>query len=308
MSASKEIRTVYGNFLKAWETGEGELFEQCLKETPFAYVSMYGHCYDGRTIGQWFRNPGPEGSELHLQPLQQTVAVRDDVAQQYAVILGTISQGQKHITFGGSFMNRYEKIGGEWKLETIRFQLQWDDGMKEETMDEEGIVHRTTGDGDRTLFGEWMGVDERVGAFQDKIEHSGETVITPEIDAPWRIFPQAENGMTDEEAMLDVLCRTSCAYDFLAMSIAVPAFSENALVDIGGLYGPMNRRDALMYVKEMRRGMPRCFSGFAVDDAKVTDTTAAARLQLAADGSEYEVSLAKENGHWMIDKLIRNAK
>ena len=213
------IKECYRNFLKAWETEDSELFDKCLKSIPFAYVSMFGHTYSADQVKKWFVNPGPEGSQLKLYPLQETILTQKDEAQQYAAVIGVIRKDDRHIAFGGSFMNHYENTENGWVLETIRFQLQSDDGNKEEYLDAEGLVHRIPGEGDRNLFGKWLLVDDRVGFFQDKIEHSGDLMITAEMDAPWRVIRRPDNTMTEEEQINDVICRTSCAFDFFARMV-----------------------------------------------------------------------------------------
>lgn len=307
------IRLQYKKFLEAWECGNENLLDTCVTELPFAYVSMYGHAYNLDQIKKWFKNPGPEGSEFRIIPLQDTILTKENEAQQYAVVLGMITSGEEHIAFGGSFMNHYEKTESGWVLEQIRFQLQSDDGMKREWLDEEGIVHRELGRGNRNLLGEWLGVDERVGAFQDKIEHSGELMITPELDAPWRVIKKPDNTMNDEEAIKDVLCRVTAAYDFLAMMLAVPAFHECASIDIGGMFGTMNKRETLGYLKEFRRALPRSFSGVVIDSLNIENNHAYAVVSVWAPeayqiGKEspcfikdsYEVEFEKKKESWTI--------
>lgn len=314
----EEIRLQYKKFLQAWEEGAKDQLDECVKDLPFAYVSMYGHTYSREQIKEWFCNPGPAGSKMSILPMQDTILTLDREAQQYAVILGMITKGEEHIAFGGSFMNHYELTEAGWVLETIRFQLQSDDGMREETLDADGIVHRILGEGNRALMGDWLGVDERVGAFQDKIEHSGELVITPEIDAPWRRIQKPDNSMTDEEAVIDTFCHISAAYDYLAFMLAVPALNEDATVDVGGMFGPMNRRDALGYLKELRKSQPRSFTGLEITSLKLDGEKASAVVRVTApeayhivedkvsfEKDIYAVELRREKDRWTIVKAIR---
>lgn len=256
----EQIRLQLDAFVKAWESGEEFVIDQCVVEEPYIYFSMFGKCYIKNTLNSWLKKRELNPGYIKLKIENHTCLIKGNRAEQYATLLGvfadTDSEGISYLSFGGTFVNTLVKKNEVWKFETMRFELQSDNGVLEETLLEEGIISIVEGPGNREFIKNWKLVNDRVGYYMDPLEEQGEHVILGELDAPWYKVENRDNLLTNEEQIKDLFAKYCFSYDFSLFVLMKDIFSEDAVIKLPDQES-FHRQDALAYLKLVRQGSPR---------------------------------------------------
>ena len=321
---AEQIRDCLRTFVKAWESGNGDLLDRCIQEEIYAYFSIFGNCYTGNGLKQWLCNPAEKDEEAEMRLYNETSLICGEKAYQYAALIGFFAERGKekvrHIGFGGSFCNVLKKTDGKWRLETIRFELQSDDGMKAERLSEDGRIICEEGPGDRTMFGGWKFVNDRVGLFMDPVEGQGEHVIMAELDAPWFLAKEKKTEEDAREQIMELFSRYCFAYDFSCFLLMRDIFLPDAVICLGA-GEEVDVREGVARLKLMRQGSPRSFHAGKLEKADIggdravcevvrmspekllLTETEEGRLKADFQNGTYRIQLKKRDGEWKINRL-----
>lgn len=277
----EQIRLQLETFVKAWEKENVFSLDQCVVDEPYLYFSMFGKCYEKTTLENWLKISGADVKRKLMKINNHSCLVKGDRAEQYAVLLGTFISNEgndlQYLSFGGTFVNTLVKENGIWKFETMRFEMQSDNGVLDETLSDEGFICIEEGTGNRELIKGWKLVNDRVGYYMDTIEEQGEHVILAEFDAPWAKVKEQDNQLNDEEQVRELFAKYSFSYDFSFFVLMRDIFTRDAVIKLNGRE-EMGCQDALAYMKLVRQGSPRSLTTGHVVSLECSGSEATCRI------------------------------
>ena len=307
----KQICFQMERFLKAWETGETELLDQCVMAEPYVYFSTHGNCYVREQLTEQLRNAGKPAAFTRFVLANEYSRVQDDRAVQYATILGYFGDGDSHLAFGGTFCNELTLTDSGWMFTRMRFELQTDDAVTEYTLDGEGKTHRISGVGDLSFIQNWQKVNTSIGLFVDQTEGEGKHTLMGECDAPWYLLPENDDR-SDEEQVQNTFLRYCCAMDLNTPDLLDGVFAPEAVFH-SNQAGELSGRDAVNYLTIVRQASARSFHAVRFEETAVEGEKAhvkAARLrpeaakrigdQISYDNGTYELDYVKNGDIWWI--------
>ncbi|WP_321006755.1 nuclear transport factor 2 family protein [Hungatella sp.] len=317
----EQIQLQLEAFVKAWEEEDVFVLDQCVSDEPHLYFSMFGKCYEKTTLKKWIKISGDSVKRRIMQIDNHSAVMKGDRAEQYAVLLGVFvsddSEKPQYLSFGGTFVNTLIKEDGIWKFETIRFELQSDNGVLDEILSDEGFISIEEGPGNRELIKGWKQVNDRVGYYMDSLKEQGDHVILAEFDAPWFKITKPDNVLSDESQIQELFAKYAFAYDFSLFVLMRDIFTQDARIQICGI-GGMGCQEALACMKLIRQGAPRSLTTGHVTSLECHGETAECRivrdlpeaLRLTSGSSitrnldfscgEYYFKARKEEGIWKI--------
>ena len=264
-----EIRNCFDNFIEAW-MGKIELFDECIDEEPFIYFSMFDNCYN-KDILKSYLSKRAALSNLDIKTINYDVLIKDDVAYMYATIVGVFTKNnyfQKHLAFGGTFSNQLVKNKNNWKLKTIRFDLNCEDSIGKTHLTKEGLLIRPSGYGQKNFISNWKFIDDRIGHNMSKEPNTAPLVISGEYDNPWYLVKKRDNCLDDKEQIKDLMYKYCFSFDYITFYLLKEVFDDDISfkIDKEQFKGI---RDVIGYLKLYRKTMSRSFTSILFDKFEI---------------------------------------
>ena len=322
-----QIQKALEGFVKAWETGKTGSLNDYVVEEPYVYFSMQNtNYYDRDTLKVMVGNlnKDADGAKFYLE--NEVCLIENEKAHQYAVLLGILTgKAGRHLGIGGIFTNVLAKEDGEWKLETIRFELREESSLEAEVLTEKGLWEKTVGIGDASLIKDWKFPKNEAGFFMNQVEMEGRHVVLGELDAPWYCVKNRENPGDDESQISELFSRYCFAYDVDSFLLMKEIFTEDAELEFPQT-GILELEDAIGILKLHRQGVSRSLHTGTIKELEIKDNLAMCRVVRNApeklclieekDGNlkvdfgygEYELLCKKQNNHWKIYKMSYEEK
>ncbi len=269
MSVVLEIREKLEQLLKAWE-GDLAQLDSCVDEEPYAYFSTFGIGYTKGDLVRWFSMRGKPAA-LSLRIINDAVQVKEDHAVQFANVIGIFKDNavyQKHLAFGGTFVNKLEQTEQGWILREIRFDLRCEDSVGRTSLSKQGMLYRETGFGQPAFISGWKKIDDRVGHNMSAIPGMGDRMISPTYDTPWYVIPESDYIPDDETQIKELLYKYCYGYDFATFPLIRDIMAEDIRFTCPETEWD-NRRETIGFLKMHRKINPRSFHAVIVDEVEI---------------------------------------
>lgn len=270
-----KIQKCLEKFIDGW-CNNIDLIDDCIDLEPLIYIRMFGHCSNTQFLKNWLSYRAVPTSKLEMKIYNYKVLIKESTAYQYATVLGAFKEDgmyPKHLAFGGTFVNKVVKVNDDWKLNTIRFDLQCEDSVSTTTLSKEGLMYRAPGYGQLRFIQNWLKIDDRIGHNMTKIANTAPTMISAEYDNPWYLIPDPDNLGNDEDQVKELLYKYCFAFDHVTFHLISDVFADNIKFRIEDEIW-YNNRDAIGYLKLLRKVRPRPHHSIVFDEVKINGNEA----------------------------------
>lgn len=303
-----EIRQNFDRFLEMWKNGAPDGLEKIVAADAKCNLSTVKDYTDGSQHSVYgvrnFILDTPKTDVFHIEVCNYVCRIADGKAQQSAVAVCRASriEGEEVRSFEMSafFVNSWEKKEDGWKITVMRMDI----------VDSRGDIPE--------FESAWYFEEPKARWFPGV--HL--PVIEGEMDSPWRVIPEAEEVLTEEEKVIETFSRYAYGIDTLAFEHVDATMSENIVVNMAP-WGTMDKRGFLTTLKYHRQPSrywthsarpesveidgDRCkvrlfrMAGHRQRSHEVTIGLANIDREYAC--ARYEVEMAREDGSWRITKL-----
>lgn len=185
------IKQVFETFIDILETDRLDRLAEVVDPEVEAVFSTTG---TSSGIEQLAANLKWKGPKLNVSRQRITnLVIRTDgdeaVQSAYVMVLVGVDNGRQLYPFeyGGKYLNTYRRTETGWKIKSIRYDLDWEKG--------------------NTYFvKDWTLIDYKI--------YAGHTPsICSEFDAPWRMIPESDEPLSDEEQIVETMFKYSWGLD-----------------------------------------------------------------------------------------------
>jgi|tagenome__1003787_1003787.scaffolds.fasta_scaffold20923673_2 ketosteroid isomerase-like protein len=296
-SNRKEIKEVFSQFSKAYESGDLSSIKHLFLKDAKASFSNHGHF---------------EGSDAIIEGLSSSVVIADIVrhyvTNEYTAVASEIGQQSAYLTgvladdlgerlgpswFSGHYANTYQFTDEGWKIAHIRFELDWKIGN-----------HQS--------ISEWQEPRATLG-WNPNVNLPN---IISGLDAPWHVIPNPEETGSDEVQILDVFTRYTWAVDQWDISLLKDILTDDINTNVVPFGEVTGRREFMTTLQMFRTG--RVNLHHVIGDYRIEVIGDKATLQVyrlvpynvskeTLDrniyGATYNCSLRLEEGVWKLEKF-----
>ncbi|PZH01136.1 hypothetical protein C1I97_22570 [Streptomyces sp. NTH33] len=292
------IDAVFTAFRTAWQSRDQAALAGCFTPGAQAHLSHLGRFTDASEIAAALLRSTAETDLTRYRATNSYTAVSGTTAQQSAYLLGTLADERADgaldaLLFGGHFVNTYVRTPEGWRIDKIRFDLDWQHGNRDHARG-------------------WS----FAGRTPDWPDDRTPPAILSELDAPWHTVPRPTEQGSAEEQVAEAYIRYAWALDQADFGLLTTAFTADAKADLIP-FGKLNSgRDIVAALKELRMGQPSMQHAAGDFQVKVSGDRATMdvfrvvpfaptkeTLDARVHGARYESRLRRENGLWKFDWL-----
>lgn len=206
----KSIFKIFANFIDCLRRNDMHSLKDLLADDCIADISMTGHYQGADEVCKGLQWPGPVMDLQRITFSNFVCRSHLDTAQQSAYSQHLYAlEDHTHafpFTFGGEWINTYQKKNGKWKLSHIRFDLMFEDGNNSIVKD----------------F--WQLMDYSV--------FYGHTpIINPEIESPWIAIPYDDEPQSDAEQIFELEFKNNTGMDGGFFSLSHEVFTDDVFLN-----------------------------------------------------------------------------
>ena len=231
------IKNKFSGFLNCWQMRKTDGLEEYIEEESACFLSMESSSPDGGRHGLWgittLIEALPETDHCYIRSYNFVVHVKGNIAQQSAIIVGVAAKEEdefKTCEFSGVFSNTWEKKEDGWKLKCIRLDI-------------------AEAKGNYTQYFENWHFEDNKAKWYPGVHMP---VISGELDSPWKVIPENEEELTDEELVLESFSRYAYGIDTLSFDNLNYALSEDCVINMAP-FGTMDKRNFMQTLKLHRK-------------------------------------------------------
>lgn len=303
-----EIKNNYNQFIEAWKTNNSDLLEGIVANEVACNLSTVAKypcgCQHGIIGMKDFINKQPESDFFYITPCNFVLRIKDDVAQQSAILVGKV--GKYHDDnvlieeFSALNVNSWRKVNDQWKIVEFKMDIQECTGNYDEFV--------------KNWYFENVDLKYYHGIHLP--------VISGELDSPWVRIPKEDDVKTDEEKILETFSQYAFGIDTLAFNNLDQALSDDIIVNMA----PWNSMDKRLFMETLKFKRQASFywnHPVMLDSILINGNNANLKLYRMAGHKQsaipilytkenaetcyadarYEIKLKKENNQWKVTYL-----
>ncbi len=279
----ENTRDCLDKFVKGW-LGDKNSLNESMVEEPFIYFSIFGNIYSKEDLQ--YRFAATSKDLVKIEIVNYVDRINGNDASQYATVIGFFKNEadyQKHLVFAGSFANKLVKEDNNWKLHTVRFDLQQEDSVMYTSLSQEGMLYKASGYGDKKFISGWKNIDDRIGHNMTAGNNIGQLMINQDYDLCWYAIKENQKVLTEEEKLQEMVYKYAAAYDFASFHLLAEDLVENAVLNIDENLWTRNR-DVIGYLKMKRKMVSRSNTSLIIDETLINGNQATVKTtHLAID-------------------------
>ena len=296
--------------------GKEKNLDNCIVDEPFVSANIFGYLYCKEDIKMFF-NTG--NAKLKIKIYNHVENKKENVAYQYATIIGLFSDDSSHLAFGGTFVNKLIKEDIGWMLKDIKFNLQFSDDIGKTHLNKNGLIFRSSGYGNKAFIKKWKTIDDRIGHNMSELPNMGERMISPDFDTPWYIIKKSDLELSDEEQIKELVYKFAYSFDLATFHGTSEIFTDDVKFRWYDVEFD-NKRDTIGYLKLLKKSTPRSHNSFDIKDIKIDGQKAfLSANKIAPDlrnlrnvssdfnqwiSGAFNISFVKESNKWKINMMI----
>lgn len=201
----RELKGLLRKLLDAWE-GKADL--PVLSSHFTAKTYQYGSLKSATDLQDAFKTDH-NNYDLHVKEENVYIAGQKNKAAISAYLIGKLNNDQEKLTFSGQIILDLTKIEQEWVIDYIR------------------LINATDGKEKPSHWVSSLNIQKRWEPGDDT------PIIIPELDSPWRKFPDNAFGPTNkDEALQDLYTKYAWGIDMLDWSNLADVIAEDAETDL----------------------------------------------------------------------------
>lgn len=276
----KEMHRVFTRLIKAIKDDDFNELDDILTVDCIADFSTYGHLVGLDEIKQNMKWPGPSLEISKARIFNFVARSQGHIGQQIAYVQYIVAKDDGinlyPFLYGGEFSNSFVYIDHQWKINRIRFDLCYECG--------------------NNLFvqGHWHLMD-----YQKYDGHA--PMINPELDNPWYVIGNDQEGQSDEEQVFELMSKYAYAFDHGDFNFLKTFTTNNFFIN-----GSSKRKNAEDSLEEGDFLGHRAVSDFLRDKFhKEARMMHACRMQnIVIDGNKAIAFMPRSEEHRLKNRLL----
>ncbi|MDR6438718.1 hypothetical protein J2790_003885 [Paenarthrobacter nicotinovorans] len=234
MSLRADVLTVLESFVRAWDSGDGELLGNAFHPAASLRSSAHGNVIGGRGIADALAADRGAALPLGLTTTNVYLAGKPNHVILTAYVFGHATDDPSNTprVFGSTLLGELSPTEHGWKFDELKLSIPWTDG-------------------DKGRFAHW-----RIPSSQGwKLGDPSPTIVS-ELDSPWAKGMPALPSSDPVQQVADAYTRYAWAIDQGDIHLLQGCYTEDAF----GEFPPMGHRDGRHEIigqqKEFRRTWP----------------------------------------------------
>lgn len=304
-----QIRDKFAKYIEIWKTKKVEELEALVIPDAKCYMSIVKAYPCGSQHSIYgvrdFILDMAQTDEFHTRICNYAARFDENTAAQIATVVCRVAKyvgedSLKSFEFSMMFANKWVKEGDDWKMSEIRMDMV-DAGGDFEEFSEKWYMEDS--------HAKWF-----VGVHLP--------VINGELDSPWVLYPECENVLTEEEAILETFAHYAFGIDTLSFEHVRPCFAED-MVGVMAPWGTLDKRSFMTTMKYHRQPARYWTHSVLPESIEIKGNEAFVKayrmaghkqrnhpLVITKDNvntehacARYEMRLRKENNQWKITRI-----
>ncbi|REE07125.1 SnoaL-like protein [Paraburkholderia sp. BL27I4N3] len=236
ISERQRILEALDMLLNAWSTRNSNELRQLFTSDAAFTSSAHGEALGGAGVAEQLIDATLQRANLRLNSTNHYVTGHDAKACASAYIYGQFVPprgGPSSLTFGATVVLELELLEGEWRISTLRLNVNWLEG-------------------DAKIVTGWR---QPIGNREWKIGDPVPVVVS-ELDSPWLQFPQRSIVGTVKEQIAEVYARYAWGLDLADFGHLKQCYMDDAAGNFAPIGILKGLRSIVSHLKEFRRPWP----------------------------------------------------
>ncbi|MCR4634456.1 MAG: nuclear transport factor 2 family protein [Erysipelotrichaceae bacterium] len=188
----KAMHKAFCDLIEMLRTDDFSKINEVLTQDCLADLSTVGHLKGIEEIKEKIGWPGPACNVSKITVWNFVARSHEDRGRMFAYVQCTraieTDEDLYPFLFGGQFVNSFVKEDGIWKMDHIRFDLIYEEGN------------------DLFVKDKWTTINYGL--------YSGhEPMVNAELDSPWRVIPDDDEKLSDEEEIFELMYKYAFVFD-----------------------------------------------------------------------------------------------